>query len=211
MKNKSIKLSLSLSVLFLLLTIASVSHFLFKSIFFSAGTALLLAAVILALAKKQHKSFWLPCVIMCLAYIMVFSLQFQTRTLDSFMPDGYNVNVIELRSMKSAELLIWDLNSGTVTYPNSGDSFTINSTDINLEQMKSIALRNYWLPGSVKSETVYDLHIRFDYNSRISIYGGRKGISIYSQDNSDDVSVSRWMTFGDIASVLPQEILSAIE
>lgn len=217
MKNKSIKLSLGLSVLFLLLTIASVTHFLFKSIFFGAGAALLLAGVILALAKKQHKSFWLPCVIMLLAYIMVFSFQFQTRTLDSFMPDGYtiqDIESIEISPMGTAGAITWQPGSGMISYSDGSSQLAVEGTNDVLQQMKNIPLRNYWYPGAVGSNTVFDMSIEFsDDNGRtaVSLYrGSNNEIAIYSR-SSGDLSVSRWMTFGDIASVLPQEILSEIE
>ena len=212
MKNKSIKWLLFVPILFLLFVLILPEYqrsFFLKSICFSLGLVLLTAGTIFYLIKKQSGNLFKSIIILA-AYVIVFIFQFQSTTLDAFIPAGRNIRAIEFSSWDSPQTLIWDLSSNTVTYPYSGDSFTVENNDKALDKIKSIVLRNYWLPGNMKKDIIFDLNIILDDYSYISVYRESNGVAIYSRIGGG-LTISHWMVFDDISSVLPEDVLSALE
>ncbi len=216
MTKAHIKSLLFLSLAFLLSTVgvSNSSHYFLKSLFFIVGIIIALSAIIFSLIKKQHKVFLLPCAIMFMAYIILFASQFQVKTLENFIPSNASIEIVEIRPNKTTQSLVWNIDKSTLTYTD-GTSIPVENEGSShiLEQARKLTLRDFWWPGAVESDIIFDLAIRFtedndDYS--VSIYTDNNGITIYSRNNSDLVK-ENWITFGDIANILPQDILLLIE
>lgn len=213
MRGKYIRNILILSAFFLMVCILSSGgsyKYFQKSLSFAAGLGLSLLGAVSALCFKRQKGLIFGAFLLLVSYFLLFELGFTKTTLYDLLPEGQDVKSVEIRSVNDMQLFIWDTESGRAVFRDDGRSFDIKNGDIDMEKAKSIVLRDYWLPKSVKSGTVFDMSVRFENGGSISLYGVGDGITVYIKKNGK-LYTSSWLVFDDIVSILPRDIISILE
>lgn len=195
------------------------AEFLPRSLLFVCGALLTVIGLVWALAAKSGRAVQVLDCVLLVAYVFTFAFLFHTETLGSLTSPTGTVEMVELILRDGpAERMVWKPGDGQ---PVRGEEdgrtvVTGGSAQEMVEKMDQITLRDYWWPGAVESSTFFDMTIYFadgEGTSVVSVYANDPGVSIHHWRTpaAGQAESGEWLAFGDLASLLPQEVLELFQ
>ena len=207
---------LAFSLLFLVLGVASIDDIQRKTLFTAAGIVFGAAGVIFAALSHGKKWNWLAAGGLVIGYGLYLILGFHTADLGDFFPDGWAVESVDLISAETNERILWTPGGGEPTLSDASGRPVLSggSAEGMALNAKDIVLRDYWRPGAMESSKVSEISVYFtngESSGRLSLYqdgGAEYSIAEPSQDGGRQWS--RWLLFGDLTDILPQEVIALL-
>ena len=220
MKKSRAGWPIAISALFLLgvLGLTKSTAFLPRSLLFVCGALLAVIGLVWALLSGGGKAAPVLSCVLLAAYVLTFAFLFRTETLESLTSPTGTVEMVELVLRDGpAERVVWKPGDGQ---PALGEEdgrtvVTGGSAQELAEKMGRITLRDYWWPGAVVSDTVFDLTLYFadgEGTSVVSVYADDPGISVrrWRTPAAGQAESGEWLAFGDLAGLLPREVLELL-
>lgn len=218
MKRYSKYIFLIIYSLLLTVTAHFSNHFLMKTLSVLAGLLIAVIYLISAANRRSMKLAVIPALSIVL-FITVFLLLFKAEKLGDFIPDQFSasdISEIQFTLIDRPELIIWTPGPAPFSLKQCDDRIYISGGSVqNLcDNLKGIPLRNYWWPGAVESNRIYDFSAQFKQGEKISYLGlipSNGGILLRKREaGSHQNEQSYWLVYNDISECIDQEIYTLL-
>lgn len=212
---------LSLFFLILALVIRTPSIFPLKTIAFALGLALVTVCLLLCLGnrdcRKRRAAVLLELLILLL-YLVCIPFSFKTKPLSAFGPSDVSISEVRFTLYDGNKSVVWSPTGGAPAITeDAGDEIRISggSGQDLIRAMQNVTLRNYWRPGVVESETIYDLFIQFKQGEQtfyLELIPSGGGVLLQTRQagGPSKLAQSYWLLYNDLATCIDDEIYSLL-